>query len=88
MRGAHTHGGNAPAKHQKGKPPAGPQLFEKDVAGNLEHGVCDKEHHERDVELFVAHIGRLLQVVVGRHVEDLGIADVGAVEEAEEVDAC
>lgn len=29
----------------------------------------------------------MLQVVVGRHVEDLCIADVGAVEEAEEVDA-
>lgn len=88
MRGAHTHGSDAPAKHQKGKPPARPQLFKKNVAGDLEYRICDEEHHERDVELLVAHVGCLLQVVVGRHVEDLGIANVGAVEEAEEIDAC
>jgi hypothetical protein len=30
----------------------------------------------------------VLQVVVGGDVEDFGVANVGAVEEAEEVDAC
>lgn len=87
IRSTHTHGNGAPAKHQKGQPPARTQFLEQDVARDLEDGIRNEKDHESDVELLVAHVGGVLQVVVGRHVEDLCIADVGAVEEAEEVDA-
>lgn len=87
IRSAHTHGNGAPAKHQKRQPPARTQLLEQDVAGDLEDGIRDEKDHESDVELLIAHVGGVLQVIVGRDIEDLCIADVGAVEEAEEVDA-
>lgn len=65
IRGTHTHGNSTPAKHQKGQPSARTQFLEQDVAGNLEDGIRDEKDHESDVELLVAHVGGVLQVVVG-----------------------
>lgn len=87
IRSTHTHSNNTPAKHQKGQPSTWTQFLEQDVTRDLEDGVRDEKDHESDVELLVAHVGSVLQVVVGRHIEDLCVADVGAVEEAEEVNA-
>lgn len=86
LRAPEGHGHAAPAEHEERDPAAGAQLLEEHVAGDLEDGVGDEEDHEGDDELVVGHVRRGLHVVAGARVEDLGVADVGAVEEAEEVD--
>lgn len=85
---AQAHGDSPPAEHQDGEPSAGAEFLEEDVRGDLEEGVADEEDHEGDVELVGRRVGFRLHVVLCGGVEDLGVADVGAVEVAEEVDAC
>lgn len=63
MRRAHTNRHSAPAEHEKRKPAARAELLEQDVAGHLEKRVGDEKDHEGDVELVVAHAGRVLHVV-------------------------
>lgn len=80
-RAAKRDGHGAPAEHEKGKPPAGAELLEQDVAGDLEDGVGNQKYHERNDELVIGHVGAALHVIPSGRVEDFGVADVGAVEE-------
>lgn len=77
-----------PTKHEKSNPATGFQFLQEVVAGYFEHGVRDKEDHERNGVLVVCHVGFLQEGFSGVGIEGFGIADVGSVEEAEEVDSC
>lgn len=87
LRAAQRHGHGAPAKHEKGEPAGRPQLLEENVGGHLKDGVGDEKDHEGNDKLVVGHAGGALHVVARGRVEDLGVANVGAVHEAEKVDA-
>ena len=82
LRAAEHDGHGAPAEHEKSKPAAWAELLEQDVAGDLEDGVGNQEYHERNDELVIGHVGTALHVIASGRVEDLGVADVGAIEEA------
>ncbi|KAJ6442610.1 LOW QUALITY PROTEIN: feruloyl esterase [Purpureocillium lavendulum] len=85
-RAAQAHGDGAPRQHEEGDPAAGAQALEEVVGGHLEERVGDEEDHEGNGVLVGRHAGLVEQVVAGGRVEDLGVADVGAVEVAEQVD--
>lgn len=85
VHGAEAHGDGAPREHEEGEPARGAQLLEQDVGRHLEQGVADEEDHQGDVELVLGRADLGLHVVARRRVEDARVADVGAVEVAEEV---
>ena len=82
---AQTHGDGAPGQHEEGDPATGAQALEKVVGGDLKQGVSNEEDHEGNGVLVGRHARVGQEVVAGVMVEDLGIANVGAVEVAEQV---
>lgn len=86
MNATDTNGDETPREHQEREPSRRPELLQQDVRGHLEEEVADEEDHEGDGELVVGGVRLCLHVVAGGRVEDLGVADVGAVEVGEEVD--
>lgn len=87
VRSAQAHGDGPPREHEKGNPPTGPHPLEEIVRRHLKHGIRNKEDHQGDGVLVVGHASHSEQIVTRRSVEDLGVADVGAVQVAEKVDA-
>lgn len=75
----HERHHGAPSHHNSRQPPAGAELLEQEVAGDLEGGVGEEEGRQAPVVLVAAHAEVLLQAL------DLGVADVAAVEEGEQV---
>lgn len=86
MHSSETHSDGTPAEHQKRQPPTRAELLEEDVARYFKDGISDEEDHESNGKLVVRHAGGVLQVIIGRVIEDFGVADVSAVKEAQEVD--
>ena len=85
MHSSKTHGDGPPAEHQKRQPPTRAELLEEDVAGDLKDGIGDEKDHESNCELVVRHAGGVLQVIIGRVIQDFGVADVSAVKKAQEI---
>lgn len=85
MHSSKTHGNGTPAEHEKCQPATRTELLEKDVAGDFKDGVGDEKDHESNGELVIRHVGSMLQVIIGRVIEDFGIANVSAVKEAQEI---
>ena len=77
---AHGHHGDAPDGHDDGDEDAGSEAFEQDVGERFEQGVGDEEDAEAGVVLAAGHVEGFLEAV------EFGVADVGAVEEGDEVE--
>jgi hypothetical protein len=86
LHATETDGDGAPGEHEEGDPARRAVLLEEDVGGHLEEAVGDEEDHEGDGELVLGHVGLRQKVVAVAAVEDAGVADVAAVQGAEEVD--
>lgn len=79
VRPAQRHGHGTPTEHEKRQPATRPKLFERNVGRHFKDGVRDKEDHERNHKLVVGHACAVLHVIACRAIEDLGVANVGAV---------
>jgi hypothetical protein len=80
MHKARADGRNAPEDHDSGEEDGGSQALEQDVGQRLEEGVGDKEDAETHIVLPVLHVKAIDQPT------NFGIADVGAVNEADQVE--
>ena len=80
MRQAHRHHHNPPKHHDDGDENAGAQALEQDVGEGFEASVGDKEDGETGVVLAGGDVETLLETI------EFGVADVGAVEEGDEVE--
>ena len=80
MAQAHRHHDNAPEDHDDGDEDAGPEAFEQDVGEGLEAGVGDEEDAEGGIVLAGGDVQGVFEAV------EAGVADVGAVEEGDEVE--
>jgi hypothetical protein len=77
---AHERHTDAPGEHDGWDEDAGTPAFEQDLGEGFEEGVGDEEDGQGEVVLAVGHMQ------VGLEALDLGVADVGAVEEGDEVE--
>jgi hypothetical protein len=69
---AHERHDSAPRDHDEGQPARRAELFEKQVGGDFEGGICQKEYCKAEIVLVRAHSEILLKAL------DLGVADVAA----------
>jgi hypothetical protein len=74
---AHERHAQAPREHDGGDKDRGAEFLEHDLGQGLEDGVGDEENGKGEIILGVCH------VEVGLQALDLGVADVGAVEEGD-----
>lgn len=87
IRCAKTHGNDAPSEHEEGNPSTWLHTLEEVVGGHFENCVRNEKHHEGNRELKTRHAGHGEQIVTGGCIENLGIANVGAVQVAKQIDA-
>ncbi|GKT76356.1 hypothetical protein ColTof4_08779 [Colletotrichum tofieldiae] len=76
---AHERHDGTPDNNDASEEDSGCEALEKGVGGGLEDGIADKEDCEREVVVGALHVEVLL------HAGETGIANVGSVEEREEV---
>ncbi len=80
MHETHRHHADAPHQHDGRDEDGRAKTLEEDLGERLKERVGDEEDCQRNVVLGVGHLEVLLQAL------DLGIANVGAVEEGNEVE--
>lgn len=77
----------APREHEESNPSARFHLLEEVIRRNLEKRIGDKEDHESDGEIVVGHVGLGEEIMACCMVEDFGVADIGAIQITEQIDA-
>ena len=80
MRQTHGDHTNAPEDHDDGDENARTEALEQDVGQRFEEGVGDEEDGQASVVLAAGDVEAFLEAI------ELGVADIGAVEEGDEVE--
>lgn len=86
IRRTKTHSDGPPRKHEERDPAARPHALQEVIRRDFKDGIGNEEDHEGDGVLVIGHARDGEQVMACRRVEDTRIADVRAVQVAEEVD--
>ena len=80
MRQAHSNHDDTPQCHDNGNEDRRAQALEEDVGQRLEEGIGDEEDGQAGIVLAAGQVEGFLEAV------EAGVADVGAVEEGDEIE--